>query len=130
MNVTNDTDYLIVALLSNDDNLAHIVDSAMAIPWRLKWHRYNSKMLDFLQLDGVRLVIVDDEAVSEGDRGWLLGQVRRNFDEATLLYISGSHSTENERRARGAGAHYYTAKPIQHEELTSVLKGFMNRVNR
>jgi hypothetical protein len=86
-------------------------------------------VLDFLRLADVRLVVIDDEAVSEQDRGWLLGQIRRSLDGATLLYVAGSHSVENERRARGHGALYYTAKPIQSGELTSVLKGFMERVN-
>lgn len=130
MNATSHASGLIVALLSNDDKLAHIVDSAMEAPWRLERHFYTGEMLDFLQLVGVRLVIVDDEAVSEGDRGWLLGQVRRNLAEAILLYVAGAHSAENERRARGNGAHYYTAKPIQGDELTVVLKGFMARLNK
>src|SRR5215472_4502323 len=125
VNITNRTNDPVVALLSNDDSLADIVRSAVEIPWRVERHFYKGEVLDFLQLAGVRLVIVDDEAVSEGDRGWLLGQVRRNLDEATLLYVAGSHNVENERRARGNGAHYYTAKPIQSDELTGVLKGFM-----
>jgi DNA-binding response OmpR family regulator len=121
---------LVVALLSNDDNLAYIISSAIEMPWRLERHFYTGEMLDFLRLVGVRLVIVDDEAVSERDRGWLLGQVRRNLDDATLLYVAGNHSVENERRARSHGAHYYTAKPIQSQELASVLRGFMNRVGK
>jgi DNA-binding response OmpR family regulator len=127
VNATIHANDLVVALLSNDDHLAHIVSSAVEMPWRLERHFYNGEVLDFLQLADVRLVIVDDEAVSDGDRGWLLRQVRRNLDEATLLYVAGSHSVENERRARGNGAHYYTAKPIQRDELRAVLKGFMTR---
>jgi DNA-binding response OmpR family regulator len=116
--------------LSNDDALANIVDLAMEQPWRLKRHSYTGEVLDFFRLAGVRLVIVDDEAVTERDRGWLLGQVRRNLNEAILLYVASSHSVENERRARGHGAHYYTAKPVNRDELTMVLKGFMARLNR
>src|SRR5215469_10157929 len=130
VNVTGHTNDLIVALLSNDADLAHIVYSTVKMPWRLKHHLYNGEVLEFLQLPDLRLVIVDDEAVGESDRGWLLGQVHRNLNEATLLYIAGNHSAENERRARSKGAHYYTAKPIQSDELTGVLKGFMNRANR
>jgi hypothetical protein len=130
INVTGHTNDLVVALLSNDADLAHIVNSAVKMPWRLKHYFYNGEVLEFLQLADVRLVIVDDEAVSESDRGWLLGQVHRNLNEATLLYVAGNHSAENERRARSKGAHYYTAKPLQSDELTGVLKGFMNRANR
>jgi DNA-binding response OmpR family regulator len=120
----------IVALLSNDDDLAHIVNSATEMPWRLERYFYTGEVLGFMRLAGVRLVIVDDESVSESDRGWLLGQVHHNMRDATLLYVAGSHSIENERRARSNGANYYTAKPIQAGELTNVLKGFMERLNR
>jgi hypothetical protein len=106
VNATIHTNDLVVALLSNDDHLAISSARPVEMPWRLERHFYNGEVLDFLQLADVRLVIVDDEAVSDGDRGWLLRQVRRNLDEATLLYVAGSHSVENERRARGNGAHY------------------------
>ncbi|MBV8362840.1 MAG: hypothetical protein JO189_33635 [Deltaproteobacteria bacterium] len=128
--MTDHINDLVVALLSNDDYLTHIVDSSVEMPWRLKHYRYNGDLLEFLQLADVRLVIVDDEAVSEGDRGWLLGQVHRNLNKATLLYVAGCHSAKNERRARSNGAHYYTVKPIESDELRGVLKGFMNRVIR
>jgi DNA-binding response OmpR family regulator len=132
VNLTNNNHIndLVVALLSNDDDLAYIVRSAVEMPWRLEHHFYSAGVSAFLHLAAVRLVVVDDESVGEGDRGWLLRQIRRNLDEATLLYVAGSHSAENERRARGNGAHYYTAKPVQSAELKGVLRGFMNRANR
>jgi DNA-binding response OmpR family regulator len=120
----------IIALLSDDDNLAHIVYSTVEIPWRLERHFYNRSALEFLYPAEVGLVIVDDEAVSEGDRGWLLAQLRRVLHDATLLYVTGSPGANNERRARGNGAHYYTAKPVDRDEFVSVLKGFMSRANR
>jgi DNA-binding response OmpR family regulator len=129
LNVTGHYNDLIDALLSNDDDLAKIVYSATKVPWRMERYFYTDGVLDFLQLVGVRLVVIDDEQVSESDRSWLLGQVRRNLDDATLLYVAGSHSAENERRARRNGANYYTAKPLENDELAGVLKGFMNRVN-
>ena len=130
MSVTARSKDLVVALLSNDDNLARIVHSVVEMPWRFEQHFYTGGLLDFLQIAGVRLVILDDELVGESDRSWLLAQVRRNLGDAELLYVAGSHTLENERRARSKGAHYYTAKPLETDELTEVLKGFMNRVNR
>lgn len=127
MTTTAGTSNPVVALLSNDDDLARIVASAVEIPWRFQRHFYTGGLLDFLQIAGVRLVIVDDELVSQSDRSWLLAQVRRNLANADLLYVAGTHSIENERRARGNGAQYYTAKPIDAGELIEVLKGFMNR---
>jgi len=130
VSVTARTKDLVVALLSDDDELARIIASAVELPWRVERHFYTGGLFDFLQIAGVRLVIVDDELVRESDRSWLLAQVRRNLGDADLLYVAGSHSLENERRARSKGAHYYTAKPIQTDELTGVLKGFMNRANK
>jgi DNA-binding response OmpR family regulator len=130
VNATSYTNAPIVALLSNDDDLANIVASATETPWRLERHSYAGGLVDFLRLVGVRLVILDDELVGESDRSWLLAQLRRNLGDATLLYVASSHSLENERRARGQGAHYYTSKPIQGDQLAVVLRGFMNRVHK
>jgi len=130
VSLINHLDDLVVALLSNDDDLAQIVRSAVKMPWRLEHHFYNGAVTEFLQLPDVRLVVVDDESVNDGNRGWLLEQIRRNLDEATLLYVAGTHSVQNERRARANGAHYYTAKPIHGDELKSVLKGFMHRASK
>lgn len=130
MSVTTRSTDLVVALLSSDDDLARLVASAVEIPWRLERHSYAGGVLDFLQIARVRLIIVDDELVSENDRSWLLAQVRRNLGDADLLYVAGSHSPENERRARSKGAQYYTAKPIETDEFTHVLRGFIDRVNQ
>jgi DNA-binding NtrC family response regulator len=130
VNTSDHSNDLFVALLSNDDNLANIVYPAVEMPWRLERQFYNRGVAEFLRLGNARLVIVDDEVVSEGDRGWLLAQVKRNLNDAMLLYIAGNHSIETERRARGKGAGYYTAKPIQSDEFRAVLQGFMNQALR
>jgi hypothetical protein len=53
---------------------------------------YAGGLLDFLQITGVRLPIVD--LASETDRSWLLAQVRCNLGDADLPYVAGSHSLE------------------------------------
>jgi hypothetical protein len=130
VNLTSHPNDPIVALLSNDDNLARIVYSTVEVPWRLERHFYNRAVLEFMHPADVRLVIVDDESVRDAERGWLLAQIRRNLNDATLLYVAGSFGLENERRARGNGAHYYTAKPIDRDEFAGALRGFMNCANR
>jgi CheY-like chemotaxis protein len=120
----------VVALLSTDETLARAVGSVVEAPWRLE-HRYDiGGLIDFLRLPDVRLVVVDDEAVTEGDRGWLVAQIRRHLEGATLLYVAASHSAENERRARSHGAHYYTSKPIETDDIAGVLKAFMELADR
>jgi DNA-binding NtrC family response regulator len=118
----------VVALLSTDDRLLNLVRSVVEPPWCLEHHFFNNGLIGLLHLPDVRLLIVDDETVTEGDRGWLLGRIHRYLDEAVVLYIAATHSAENERRARSNGADYYTAKPIQNDDLAAILKAFMTRL--
>jgi DNA-binding NtrC family response regulator len=119
----------VVVLLSADDSLTRLVNSAVQNPWRFEHHIHFGGPLDFLNAD-VRLVVLDDQAVGESDRGWLLGQIRRHMERATLLYVTAHHTAENERRARSHGACYYTSKPIHNGELAGVLRAFMEVADR
>ena len=122
--------YPIVALMSNDGNLAQIVYLAVEIPWRLERHFPDGPVLEFSSPASVRLLVFDDEAVRDRDRGALLAQIRHDLNQATLLYVAGNYTIENERRARTEGAQYYTAKPILGDEFTVALKGFMSCIHR
>ena len=65
-------------LLSDDEVLAKLVLGIVKRPWKLVRHaadKYVSREL-FAQ-PNVRLVILDDQAVEENDRGWLLEQIRK-----------------------------------------------------
>jgi hypothetical protein len=73
----------------------------------------------------VRLAILDDQAVVEDERGWLLAQIRRHFSGTSLLYIAGTQSDGNEKRARINGAHYYASKPLSLEQFGYVLRSFL-----
>jgi hypothetical protein len=74
---------------------------------------------------GVRVVIVDDEAVAERDRGWLLDQTCRFVPSALLIYVAGVHSRTAELRARSFGVDYYTAKPLDLDRTRRVLEAFL-----
>jgi hypothetical protein len=74
----------------------------------------------------MRLAIFDDQAVEENDRGRLLEQIRKRFPGSSLLYVAGSHSDANEKRARANGAHYYVSKPLSLERFGQVLESFLN----
>ena len=95
-------------------------------PWKLVRHgadKYVSREV-FTQ-PNVRLVIFDDQAVEENDRGWLLAQIRKHFSGSSLLYVAGSQSDGNEKRARTNGAHYYVSKPLSLERFGYVLRSFL-----
>ncbi len=113
-------------LLSDDETLAELVSGIVKRPWKLVRQdadRHMSRKL-FTQ-PNVRLVILDDQAVEESDRNWLLAQVRKHFAGASLLYVAGSQSDANERRARTNGAHYYASKPLSLERFSRVLRSFL-----
>ena len=113
-------------LLSEDEVLAKLVFGFVKSPWRLLRQdagRYLEQK-PFTE-PNVQLVILDDQAVGEGDRGWLLAQLRKHFPGHPMLYIAGSHSEDNEIRARTNGAHYYDSKPLSPERFEQVLQSFM-----
>jgi DNA-binding response OmpR family regulator len=113
-------------LLSDDEVLAKLVLGIVKRPWKLVRHaadKYVSREL-FAQ-PNVRLVILDDQAVEENDRGWLLEQIRKHFSGPPLLYVAGGQSDANEKRARSKGAHYYVSKPLSVERFRQVLQSFL-----
>ncbi len=115
-----------VLLLSDDEALAKLALGIVKRPWKLVRHaadKYVGREL-FAQ-PNVRLVILDDQAVEENDRGWLLEQIRKHFSGPPLLYVAGSQSDANEKRARTKGAHYYVSKPLSIERFGQVLQSFL-----
>jgi DNA-binding response OmpR family regulator len=117
---------LILLLLSDDEALANFVLGIVKCPWKLVHQgadRYMSHKM-FAQ-PNVRLVVLDDQAVQENDRDWLLAQIRKHFSGHPLLYVAGNHSEINEKRARTNGAQYYASKPLVHEQFGQVLQSFL-----
>ena len=112
-------------LLSADKSLVDLVNAVSGPHWKVSHHLNAHDKGDPLDRPNLKLVLLDDSAVEESERGWLLGQIRRRVPEASLLYITVQHSEENERRARAHGALYYIAKPIQGPLFTQVLKAFL-----
>lgn len=113
-------------LLSDDEALTGLVRRIVKRPWKLVRQGaagYVSHKV-FTQ-PNVRLVILDDQTVEENDRGWLLAQIRRHFSGGSLLYIAGSQSDGNEKRARTNGAQYYVSKPLSLERFGYVLRSFL-----
>jgi DNA-binding response OmpR family regulator len=115
-----------VLLLSDDEALANLVDGIVKRPWKLVRHgtdKHVSRKV-FVQ-PNVRLVIFDDQAVEENDRGWMLAQIRKHFSGISLLYVAANQSDGNEKRARTNGAHYYSSKPLSLMRFGYVLQSFL-----
>ncbi len=113
-------------LLSDDEALSELVRGIAKGPWKLVRQAADGHMSrEVFAQPNVRLVVLDDQAVEENDRGWLLAQIRKHFSGNSLLYIAGSQSDANEKRARTNGAHYYISKPLSFERLRYVLQSFL-----
>jgi len=115
-----------VMLLSDDEALANFVLSIIKRPWKLVRHaadKYGSR--EVFSHPNVRLVILDDQAVVENERGWLLAQIRRHHSGTSLLYVAATQSDGNEKQARINGAHYYASKPLSLAQFGYVLRSFL-----
>jgi DNA-binding response OmpR family regulator len=119
-----------VLLLSDDEGVAKLVLEIVKRPWQVVRHRADRYLSHkIFTLPNLRLVILDDQAVEENDRSWLLARIRKHFSGTSLLYIAGSHSENNEKRARTNGAHYYFSKPLTHEPFGHVLQSFLQALH-
>lgn len=112
-------------LVSIDDSFAELVGRIAAPGWLVDRHHNPSSGARALSRNDVRLVVFDDQAIAESERGWLLAQVRKHKPGVPLLYIASDHDHETEKIARRGGASYYTSKPIHDQHWTNVLISFM-----
>lgn len=70
----------------------------------------------------VRVLIFDDQSVPPSDRGWALTEIRRCASQASIIYVTGEHDYENEKQARARGVLFYTAKPLNADQLKLLLQ--------
>lgn len=113
-------------LLSDDKTLANHVHGIVKRPWKLVWPDASEwTNREVFAQPNVRLLILDDQAVEENNRGWLLAQIRRYFSGTFLIYIAGNQSDGNEKRARTTDSHYYISKPLSFERFGYVLQTFL-----
>lgn len=82
-------------------------------------------MSDVFVHANIRLVVLDDEGVPDGDRGWMLNRIRRHAPGSSLIYVAGNHNEAVERLARSGGAQYYASKPLSGPLFSYVLQSFM-----
>jgi hypothetical protein len=70
-------------------------------------------------------VVIDDAAIEDLTRGWLLDKVHRWAPDALVAYIASAHAPEVERRVRSLGVHYYLSRPVDRERTLRVLRSFV-----
>jgi DNA-binding response OmpR family regulator len=114
-----------LVLFSSDKELAALVRKIVKAPWRVELCEDPAIGREALARPSVRLVIVDDGAVDEEARGWLLDRIHKFVPQALLIYIASTHSEADERRARGYSAQYYTAKPLDTDRVARVIESFI-----
>jgi len=102
-----------------------MVAGSIQPPWMLV-HREDSGGNEAFNHPNVRLILLDDDAVDSNDRGMMLRHIHRYFPSVPLLYVAGDHDGDNERRARGNGAHYYAAKPLELNHFGHVSQSFLH----
>ena len=114
-----------LVLFSADKDLTALVRKTVKAPWKVELCEDPAIGREALSRPSVRLVIVDDGAVDEEARGWLLDRIRKFVPQAFLIYIASAHSESDERRARGYSAQYYTAKPLDADRTARVIESFV-----
>lgn len=110
-----------VLALTRDESLIALVSKASGTR-RTEARSDPLSARSFLFERNVRLVVVDDGVIAEGERGWFLELVRRRAPDAFVVYLASEHDAEVEKRARSHGVLFYTAKPIDTARLTQVLR--------
>ena len=113
-----------IAVFSRDDSIVKMIADAMGDSWIVETCTDPHDARACLIKPGVGIVVIDDEAVEESTRGWLLDQVRKWSPQALVAYIAAIHTPENERRAREYSVQYYTSKPMDRERTLRVLHSF------
>lgn len=114
-----------LVLFSADRELAALVKRSARPPWKIELCEDPAIGREALSRPSVRLVIVDDGAVDEEARGWLLDRIRKFVPQALLIYIASAHSEIDEKRARRYAAQYYTAKPLDMDRTSRVIESFI-----
>jgi len=114
-----------LVLFSADKELTALVRKTVKAPWKVELCEDPAIGREALSRPSVRMVIVDDGAVDEEARGWLLDRIRKFVPQAFLIYIASAHSESDERRARGYSAQYYTAKPLDADRTSRVIESFV-----
>jgi DNA-binding NtrC family response regulator len=114
-------------VVSRDAAVVALVRRASPDPWLVEsrgdWRRIGQALGN----RRVHLVVLDDEAVPEGNHSELIDKIRTWFPDALIIYVAGKHSQTVERSARASGVLCYTSKPVEVERLEHLLRSLSHR---
>ncbi len=113
-----------IAIFSRDESIVRLITDGLRGSWVIEKFSDPLQARASMPKSGVRIVVIDDEAIEEATRGWLLDQVRKWAPHALVAYIAAIHNPETERRAREHRVQYYTSKPMDRERTLKVLHSF------
>jgi DNA-binding NtrC family response regulator len=111
----------VVLVVTRDGELRDRVASAAPPSWVVETSADGPSSRERLAARDVRLVVIDDAALLESERGWLVDRVRQRAPDAAIVYIASSHAPELERAVRARGVLHYTSRPVDLERLDRVL---------
>ena len=111
-------------VFSQDQSIIGLIRDGLTDGWRIDPCSEPDDARFFLQRADIGIVVIDDEAIDQPTRGWLLDQVHRWAPDALVAYIASAHTPEVERRARSRGVQYYLSRPVDRERALRVLHSF------
>src|SRR6516225_7832602 len=117
-------------VFSKDESVIRLIRDGLGDGWRIELCSKPGEGLIFPLRTGVGIVVIDDAAIDESSRGWLLDQVHRWAPDALVAYIASAHAPEVERRVRAQGVQYYLSRPVDRERTLRVLRSFVVAARR
>ena len=115
-------------VFSRDETVFTLIVDGLSDAWRTLQCVEAGDARLYLRKTGVEIVVVDDDAIEETSRGWLLDQAYRWAPRALVAYIATNHSSEVERWARSRRVQYYLSRPVDRELAIRVLRSFAQAV--
>ena len=111
-------------VFSQDETIFGLIVDGLSDAWDTLRCVESSDARLYLKKTGVQIVVIDDDAIEEINRGWLLGQAQRWAPRARVAYIAANHSSEVERWVRSRRVQYYLSRPVDRERALRVLRSF------
>ncbi len=112
-------------VVSGDETLKLMASQVGGERYRVQFCINPYSALKLSSASRLKAMLIDDTTLVGSERNTLLIRLRQWAPRAFLIYVAQQQSPEIERQARACGVHYYTAKPIERERLSKVLKAFL-----
>jgi DNA-binding NtrC family response regulator len=107
-------------VLTTDGELLELVERLLGTPWRVEYCS-DARAARFHLNRRLRLAVVDDSALGEGEQTWFVDTIHRLAPEAMVVYVASLHAPELERTVRSHGVLWYTGLPVDVDRLSRIL---------